>query len=931
MSNQLPLGSTPPGFQRTTGGGVQWQPPTVEDLQAMLPGYEVERIVGRGGMGVVYRARQTSLDRVVAIKVLPPEADAAGNDYAARFKHEARTMARLNHPGIVHVHDFGDTASGLLYFVMEFVEGSDLEQMQIKHGKLLPSFVIPVAMQVCDALTYAHANGISHRDIKPANIMLTSDGLVKVADFGLAKLEDPAAIGLTQAGVAMGTPDYVAPEVLAKGGIADARADLYAVGVMIYHMLTGALPRGTFELPSKLNPALDPRIDQVVTKAMKQKPAERYQSAADLRADLDPILTGSPQAANAPTKKPDEQKPKRPWTGRFLVGSSVAALTIGLTSLIWPSVERLRMAYDSRSTDSASDPAVPLSSPAPVPLPPPIASAKPVDVVAPKIDPTQWLPFSYPRDFGKLDGGVVAGQDGTLSVEGGYGRRLRSAWTHTDLAVRAHLSLPQGGIGIIGLRTDMNKVAVRAVVHPDRIEIVSELIEDKDATDETILASFPGTSGQFYSAAGAELTFAVLGKDYTLWLGQQLLGSATDENASSGKVLFDGINAVFGDLQWQVIGDGKPPPTSTPLRVALTPGTWNAVVFPADAPEHGHYSAGSLALPSRQVCRLPSLYSARDAALRARVNTTSSDGSFKGIYFKLRNGVDLGFFDLSSPRSAHVGAQPDYEKDTVILGTSPPGLIALEKKELLVEFASVGDDLILAIDGKVAARGKNTAATARGDRGLPPFSAALAAGWSDTTFRDIEFMPLEGIAPDKFPDFVRTALAAVPNAPPSPAGPSPAPPPQRKQDIPTELAALQKDYTTAIASRVTVPHDAALTLLNTGFMAALDRAAAARQLPPNDILADKLAISKHQPLPPDTDVTPSALKDLRSTYRTRAADIDEARTTAHLALLTPYVASLRELEAKLTKAGRPADAEAVKAYRDALGENPLALPKDANP
>jgi len=182
----------------------------------------------------------------------------------------------------------------------------------------------------------------------------------------------------------------------------------------------------------------------------------------------------------------------------------------------------------------------------------------------PLLDPTKWLPFTYPGDFGRIDGGVEALEDGGVTVEGSFGKRLRATWTHQDLAVRTRITLPPEGVGIIGLRTDLNKAAVRAVVHPDRIEIVSEIREDADTTDQTILQTFPGVSAPFYEEQGAELAFAVLGQEYLLWIGETFLGSVTDTTASGGKVLFDGINATFHDMQWQVIGDTAAPVTPTP-------------------------------------------------------------------------------------------------------------------------------------------------------------------------------------------------------------------------------------------------------------------------------------------------------------------------------------------------------------------------------
>ena len=283
-------GPTPANYQRTTGGHLRWQPPTPEHLQELLPAYEILSIIGKGGMGAVYQGRQKSLDRLVAIKLLPPEAADNDMEFVARFKNEARTMAKMNHPAIVHVYDFGETTDGQLYIVMEYIDGTDVAKMIQSQGRLPPEHALAITAHVCDALQYAHTHGVVHRDIKPANILLNMEGQVKVADFGLAKTADTTQAGLTKTNMAMGTPDFVAPETLTPGMSIDGRADLYAVGVMLYNMLTGKVPRGAFPMPSVTN-ATDMRFDKIIGKAMEMDRELRYQTSLDLRRDLDVILT----------------------------------------------------------------------------------------------------------------------------------------------------------------------------------------------------------------------------------------------------------------------------------------------------------------------------------------------------------------------------------------------------------------------------------------------------------------------------------------------------------------------------------------------------------------------------------------------------------------------------------------------------------------
>ena len=286
----------------------------------MLPQYEVQMLIGRGGMGAVYRGVQLSLDRRVAIKLLPPAIEQQDTAFAERFKNEAKLMGRMNHPAIVSVYDFGRTTDGQLYFVMEYVDGTDVQRMIAREGKLPPEHALAVTAQLCDALGYAHKQGIIHRDIKPSNVLIDSDGRVKVADFGLAKLTDKAQnTGLTQTGMAMGTPDYVAPETLTLGVEVDGRADIYAVGVMLYQMLTGDIPRGMFKMPSQKFQSIDPRFDAIVRRALEHDREERYQTSHQLRIDLDVILT-TPRAE--PGRESSAVVPKQdtpPPPGRTVV------------------------------------------------------------------------------------------------------------------------------------------------------------------------------------------------------------------------------------------------------------------------------------------------------------------------------------------------------------------------------------------------------------------------------------------------------------------------------------------------------------------------------------------------------------------------------------------------------------------------------------
>jgi serine/threonine protein kinase len=270
-----------------TGAGEPEPPPAPEELAPFFPQYEILELIGRGGMGAVYRARQKGLDRMVAIKVLPSEA-AVDPAFAERFAREGRALAKLDHQNIVGIHDSG-VAGGLYYFVMEYVDGTNLRAM-IRARSTQPKEALSIVAQVCDALQYAHEEGVVHRDIKPENVLIDKRGRVKIADFGLAKLLGGVTpdVTLTRSQQTMGTPHYMAPEQWERPQEVDHRADIYALGVVFYELLTGELPLGRFPLPSqKLR--VDVHVDEVVLKTLAKEPELRYQSASAVRTDVDRI------------------------------------------------------------------------------------------------------------------------------------------------------------------------------------------------------------------------------------------------------------------------------------------------------------------------------------------------------------------------------------------------------------------------------------------------------------------------------------------------------------------------------------------------------------------------------------------------------------------------------------------------------------------
>jgi serine/threonine protein kinase/tetratricopeptide (TPR) repeat protein len=346
----------------TGGQAPPFNPPSVAELAPLFPQLEILELIGKGGMGAVYKARQKQLERIVALKILPP---GIGRDaaFAGRFAREAKALAKLNHPGIVTLYEFGQ-ADGLFFFLMEFVDGVNLRQL-LHAGRIAPREALAIVPQICDALQFAHDQGIVHRDIKPENILLDRRGHVKVADFGLAKIvgdvgqtflsagpgDFPVASSssantgqespvdpqtgksalpppaLTAAGKVMGTPNYMAPEQIEHPNDVDHRADIYALGVVFYQMLTGELPGKPIVPPSSRTHGMqiDVRLDEVVLRALEKKPELRFQQVSVLKTQVETIAgTPLPQVAANAAGKTDTGTPLFPPSFGLTFTSRVA-------------------------------------------------------------------------------------------------------------------------------------------------------------------------------------------------------------------------------------------------------------------------------------------------------------------------------------------------------------------------------------------------------------------------------------------------------------------------------------------------------------------------------------------------------------------------------------------------------------------------------
>ncbi|MEK7953852.1 serine/threonine-protein kinase [Luteolibacter soli] len=303
--------------------------PSIEEVAAAFPTLEVLEKIGQGGMGVVFKARQPALDRIVALKILLPE---LGRDpaFAERFAREARVLGKLNHPNIVMVFEHGESG-GFFYLLMEYVDGVNLRQA-MRAGRFTPEQALALVPGICDALQAAHAQGVWHRDIKPENILLDAAGRVKIADFGIARIVgDPARdFTLTRTGNALGSVAYMAPEQHEKPHEVDHRADIYSLGVVIYEMLTGELPLGRFPAPSR-RAEVNAQIDEIVLRTLEKERELRQQSAGEVKTDVQDAAAGTSRSAPA-VSSPGRPSQLLRWSSMLLFGAGlllVAAYVVG--------------------------------------------------------------------------------------------------------------------------------------------------------------------------------------------------------------------------------------------------------------------------------------------------------------------------------------------------------------------------------------------------------------------------------------------------------------------------------------------------------------------------------------------------------------------------------------------------------------------------
>jgi serine/threonine protein kinase len=336
------------------------KPISPEQLAPHFPQLEILECLGRGGMGVVYKARQKTLSRFVALKLLAPER-VTDPKFAERFTHEARALAALNHPNIVTIHDFGQ-AGGFYYLLMEFVDGVNLRQA-MKAGRFTPEQALAVVPPVCEALQYAHTHGIVHRDIKPENLLLDKEGRVKIVDFGIAKM-----LGAGESGVVLaesqpaGTPQYMAPEQQTAPRQVDNRADIYSLGVVLYEMLTGELPGKPIAPPSR-KVQIDVRLDEVVLRALEKDIELRFQQVSEVKTMVETILRPSTNlppvslAKDVSIVTPHKGKPRNMSSKKATMAIVIACalLVAGALAIVYRSITETKHAITIKASIDDND------------------------------------------------------------------------------------------------------------------------------------------------------------------------------------------------------------------------------------------------------------------------------------------------------------------------------------------------------------------------------------------------------------------------------------------------------------------------------------------------------------------------------------------------------------------------------------------------
>ncbi len=526
--------------------------PLLPAVAAAFPQLEILELIGQGGMGAVYKARQPRLNRFVALKILP---ESLGQDaaFAERFAREGQLLARLNHPNIVQVHDFGQ-AGEFYYLLMEYVDGVNLRQA-MKAGRFSSAQALAIVPRICEALQFAHDEGVLHRDVKPENILIDARGRVKLVDFGIAKLVGEGEVtsgpsngptqesspALTRSGAALGTPNYMAPEQISQPATVDHRADIYSLGVVFYELLTGELPKGGFARPSEHTP-VGAEVDAIVLRALENERGRRQQSAAELKTQVERISTDGPAVASLnapPVIESDELENPQSMSWWLAVAGTVL-----LVMLVWG--WRTHRAQSAGVTSPVRNPAEGFATIAP-PLPP-----------VPPVSPVL-RPFTL-----ELDRGWVQSNANAIII-------MSQSGVEPGEEVRAMTRLPDGRVASAG----------------STVSILNR--GGRSTTSLSFSWSFPASFGQALQDATWEtIRTRHLRRPLRLVAGEPLeIFSATNE---VGGVVSGWLE--YRDMKADATGNASAGmvPARTLVRLKPAPATmgWQRMGYMADVPS-GHF------------------------------------------------------------------------------------------------------------------------------------------------------------------------------------------------------------------------------------------------------------------------------------------------------------------------------------------------------
>jgi len=563
--------------------------PDAAELNELFPGYEIEGLIATGGMGAVYCALQKSLDRRVALKILPKELskDAA---FCEGFQSEAKAMARLNHPNLIGVYDFGEV-DDMLFIIMEFVPGQSIYHSA--HGQAIdPAEVVRLVSSVCSGLAHAHENGIIHRDIKPSNILLDLGAQPKIGDFGLAR---PIERKIREGEEIFGTPHYTAPEVVNAPHTVDYRADIFSVGVLLHELLTGKLPADDPRPPSVIS-RCDPRFDAIVKKATSPYPATRYASAAEMAKDLLAITASRPRHAPLPTHGAPGQgipkvaaplKPKRLVHAKSSSGPSFTFL------LILAAIAGGLYYYHKNYGLSFLIPSKPVDpivvNPKPAPAPAPIPEAAPDLTPTPSLDD---LAAANTPEPAEPDDIAPVGDElppPKMDIEAFYQKARKIMQDRAKSQINQYQTALTNNLG--GFESDMRRsVRKLGAGSSDRKkELEDSLLELKESGNR-LPADLAETFGEFpdieelapsYLGKQATLdatfrrTMATHAATYIVGMQKQIERSQAENDAAAIKIIEGEINLTREDTEYfpnLMLGIKPQPPSDSPSDEADSGG-----------------------------------------------------------------------------------------------------------------------------------------------------------------------------------------------------------------------------------------------------------------------------------------------------------------------------------------------------------------------